>query len=105
MSTTPEERSADENTAVEERTTTDERTTADGSTGDEIPPKAKTVIEYLKARVEKEGVCYLKSRDIASDIELSPKEIGAYMERIGKQTTLSVEPWAYTKGTTWRISE
>ncbi|WP_436936347.1 DUF7123 family protein [Halovenus marina] len=94
MSTTPEERS------------TDESTTADEDIGtDEIPPKANVVIEYLKARVEKEGVCYLKSRDIASDIELSPKEIGAYMERIGEQTTLSVEPWAYTKGTTWRISE
>jgi hypothetical protein len=101
MSTTPEECTADESTTTEQSS----RTTGEESTADEIPPKAKTVIEYLKARVEKEGVCYLKSRDIASDIELSPKEIGAYMERIGKQTTLSVEPWAYTKGTTWRISE
>ena len=101
MSTTPEECTADESTTTEQSSST----TGEESTADEIPPKAKTVIEYLKARVEKEGVCYLKSRDIASDIELSPKEIGAYMERIGKQTTLSVEPWAYTKVTTWRISE
>jgi hypothetical protein len=74
------------------------------TTPDEIPPKAREVIDYLERRVETEGTCYLKSRDIAREIDLSAKEIGAYMERIDEQTALSVEPWAYTKGTTWQIS-
>jgi hypothetical protein len=72
---------------------------------EELPAKARPLVEYLRARVREDGDIYVKSRFIAEDIDLSSKEIGSYMKRLQTgDTDLTVEQWSYTNGTTWRVS-
>lgn len=72
---------------------------------EDLPAKARPLVEHLRARVREEGDIYVKSRFIAEDIDLSSKEIGSYMKRLQTtETDLTVEQWSYTNGTTWRVS-
>ena len=59
---------------------------------------------YLRERAA-EGELYFKSKFIADDVGLSPKEIGALMVKLRDSTTdLTIEKWSYTSATTWRVS-
>ncbi|MFC7202910.1 hypothetical protein ACFQJC_05245 [Haloferax namakaokahaiae] len=59
--------------------------------------------QYLLDRA-KDGEMYFKSKFIADDVGLSPKEIGALMVKIRDSATdLTVEKWSYTSATTWRV--
>ncbi|ELZ79310.1 hypothetical protein C454_13483 [Haloferax gibbonsii ATCC 33959] len=47
---------------------------------------------------------YFKSKFIADDVGLSPKEIGALMVKLRDSATdLTIEKWSYTSATTWRV--
>ena len=73
------------------------QTPADGN------PKAEYLRQYLRERAA-EGDRYFKSKFIAEDVELSPKEIGALIVRLQESATeLSIEPWSYTGATTWHV--
>jgi hypothetical protein len=51
-----------------------------------------------------DGEVYFKSKFIADEVGLSPKEIGALMVKLKDSATeLEVEKWSYTSATTWRI--
>lgn len=72
---------------------------------DGIPAKATPLVDYLRKRVCEDGEIYVKSRVIATEIDLSAKEIGSYMSKLdATETGLSVEAWAYTNGTTWHVT-
>lgn len=59
---------------------------------------------YLSQRVE-DGEVYVKSKFIADDVGLSPKEIGALMVKLRDSATdLDIEKWSYTSATTWRVA-
>ena len=50
------------------------------------------------------GELYFKSKFIADEVGLSPKEIGALMVKLRDSAPeLVVEKWSYTSATTWRI--
>lgn len=68
--------------------------------------KERIVARYLRRRVkETGGSIYVKSKFIAEDLELSTREIGACMHRLQENTQeLVIEPWSYTKATTWRVA-
>jgi transposase-like protein len=72
----------------------------------DLSTKASRLRAYLQQRIEEDGTLYTKSRDIAEELELSSKEIGAAMCQL-RQTDRQpqIEKWGYTNGTTWRISE
>ena len=47
----------------------------------------------------------MKSKFIADDVGLSPKEIGALMVKLRESATdLNIEKWSYTSATTWRVA-
>ncbi len=51
-----------------------------------------------------DGEMYFKSKFIADEVGLSPKEIGALMVKLKDSASeLHVEKWSYTSATTWRI--
>jgi len=82
-------------------------TTPSAETAHEPPvdgnPKAERLRQYLRERAAA-GDRYFKSKFIAEDVELSPKEIGALIVRLQESATeLSIEPWSYTGATTWRV--
>ena len=58
---------------------------------------------YLRERAA-DGELYFKSKFIADEVGLSPKEIGALMVKLRDSATdLEIEKWSYTSATTWRV--
>lgn len=70
-----------------------------------LPQKAQLLASHLHERVREEGELYVKSRYVAENVNLSSKEVGSYMSHVGERTDLTVEQWAYTNGTTWRVAK
>jgi CRP-like cAMP-binding protein len=64
--------------------------------------------ERLRSYLEQEaddGELYFKSKFIADEVGLSPKEIGALMVNLRESAErLEIEKWSYTSATTWRIA-
>lgn len=59
--------------------------------------------QYLLEKAQ-DGEMYFKSKFIADEVGLSPKEIGALMVKLRESATeLTIEKWSYTSATTWRI--
>lgn len=59
---------------------------------------------YLRQKAE-DGELYFKSKFIAEDVGLSPKEIGALMVKLRDSASeLEIEKWSYTSATTWRVT-
>jgi CRP-like cAMP-binding protein len=77
---------------------------ADPSTEtDDSASKEERLKQYLLSKAQ-DGELYFKSKFIADEVGLSPKEIGALMVKLRDSATeLSVEKWSYTSATTWRI--
>jgi hypothetical protein len=71
--------------------------------GDDEPTKEQRLRSYLEQKAE-DGEMYFKSKFIADEVDLSPKEIGALMVKIRDSASdLHVEKWSYTSATTWRV--
>lgn len=52
----------------------------------------------------RDGEFYFKSKFIADDVGMSPKQIGALMYKLrDSMTELEIERWSYTGATTWHI--
>lgn len=59
--------------------------------------------QYLLGKAQ-DGEMYFKSKFIAEEVGLSPKEIGALMVKLTDSASeLTIEKWSYTSATTWRI--
>ena len=72
----------------------------DAGSGD----KEQRLRSYLRSKAA-DGEMYFKSKFIAEDVGLSPKEIGALMVKLSESTTdLEIEKWSYTSATTWRVA-
>ncbi|MEF8975377.1 MAG: hypothetical protein V5A21_04005 [Halapricum sp.] len=66
--------------------------------------KEERLRSYLREKVANKGELYFKSKFIADEVGLSPKEIGALMVKLKDSATdIEVEKWSYTSATTWRI--
>ncbi|WP_136589626.1 DUF7123 family protein [Salinigranum halophilum] len=65
--------------------------------------KEERLKQYLIEKAQ-DGEMYFKSKFIADDVGLSPKEIGALMVKLRDSASeLEIEKWSYTSATTWRI--
>ena len=65
--------------------------------------KEERLKTYLRQKAE-DGEVYFKSKFIADEVGLSPKEIGALMVKLSDSATeLEIEKWSYTSATTWRV--
>ena len=66
--------------------------------------KEERLRSYLRSKAE-DGEMYFKSKFIAEDVGLSPKEIGALMVKLRDSAgDLEIEKWSYTSATTWRVA-
>ncbi len=67
--------------------------------------KQERLEQYLREQLE-DGELYFKSKFIAEDVGLSPKEIGALMVKLKDSATdMNIEKWSYTSATTWRVTQ
>ncbi len=65
--------------------------------------KEERLRAYLSQKAA-DGEMYFKSKFIADEVDLSPKEIGALMVKLRESATdLEIEKWSYTSATTWRV--
>lgn len=72
--------------------------------GVETNTKEQRLESYLERNAE-DGELYFKSKFIANDVGLSPKEIGALMCKLAESANhLDIEKWSYTSATTWRVA-
>lgn len=70
---------------------------------EEEPSKEQRLKSFLAEKAS-DGEMYFKSKFIADEVGLSPKEIGALMVKLKDSATeINVEKWSYTSATTWRI--
>ena len=70
---------------------------------DDAPSKEQRLKAFLAEKAQ-DGEMYFKSKFIADEVGLSPKEIGALMVKLKDSATdLEVEKWSYTSATTWRV--
>ena len=70
---------------------------------DDTRSKEERLRSYLKRKAQ-DGEMYFKSKFIAEEVGLSPKEIGALMVKLKENTVdLEIEKWSYTSATTWRV--
>jgi hypothetical protein len=61
-------------------------------------------LKSFLARKASDGEMYFKSKFIADEVGLSPKEIGALMVKLKDSAgELEIEKWSYTSATTWRV--
>jgi transcription initiation factor IIE alpha subunit len=64
-----------------------------------------TVTEYLKSSV-KAGKMYFKSKDIAKEVGMTPKQVGMTLFRLSQHKKirgLAVVPWSSSISTVWRV--
>lgn len=74
------------------------------STDDTQPSKHERLRDFLAEKAHSEGEVYFKSKFIAEEVGLSPKEIGALMVQLKDSASdLDIEKWSYTSATTWRV--
>jgi hypothetical protein len=65
--------------------------------------KEERLEAYLRQKAQS-GEFFFKSKFIADDVGLSPKEIGATIVKLKDSVTdLEIEKWSYTSATTWRV--
>jgi len=69
--------------------------------------KVELVAAHLRERARQaDGPLYVKARFIATDVDLSSKEVGAALRRIAdREGGLTVDRWAESRGITWRVSQ
>jgi hypothetical protein len=66
-------------------------------------PKEERLKQFLLEQAH-DGEFYFKSKFIADDVGMSPKQIGALMNKLrDSMTELKIERWSYTGATTWHI--
>lgn len=62
------------------------------------------ILYYLKTGLEK-GKHYFKSKYIAKDLGLSPKEVGTNLAILAEICEeLEISRWSYSNSTTWRVT-
>ena len=68
--------------------------------------KEDRLARFLRDQVASDGELYFKSKFIAEEVDLSPKEIGALMVKLRDSVAdLEIEKWSYTSATTWRVTD
>lgn len=67
--------------------------------------KEDRLAHFLREEAAEDGELYFKSKFIAEEVDLSPKEIGALMVKLRDSVSdLEIEKWSYTSATTWRVT-
>lgn len=71
---------------------------------DEESSSRQKLQEYLVEYLRK-GKQFFKSKYIARDLGMTPKEVGANLSILSEESdVLDIKRWGYSKSTTWRIS-
>ncbi len=94
---------ADHETADADHETADvDPQITDVDDGTHLTDKQRRILAYLRERADERT--YFKSRLIADELDMTPKEVGANLRAIRDDADISVEKWGYSSSTTWQVT-
>lgn len=70
----------------------------------ELSEEDQRILEYLRSSVSR-GEAYFRSKNIAEQLELSAKQVGARLPKLAEQSEdVDIEKWGRARSTTWRVT-
>jgi len=68
-----------------------------------LSEKQHQILQFLRDAVD--GQTYFKSRLIADELGMSPKEVGTNMPALERgEFDITVKKWGYSSSTTWMVT-
>lgn len=70
----------------------------------EISEEDRQILDYLRESVSR-GQSYFRAKNIADQLGLSSKQVGARLPRLAEETDeVDIEKWGRARSTTWRVT-
>ena len=70
----------------------------------DLSEEDREILQYLRDSVSR-GEQYFRSKNIAEQLGLSPKQVGTRLPKLDEQTDdVEIEKWGRARSTTWRVS-
>lgn len=70
----------------------------------EFSEEDRRILEYLRESVTR-GESYFRAKNIAAQLELSAKQVGARLPRLAEEAEeVEIEKWGRARSTTWRVT-
>ena len=71
----------------------------------DLSEEDRRILEYLRDKVAR-GEQYVRSKRIADQLGLSPKQVGSRLPKLDEESEdVEIEKWARARSTTWRVSQ
>ena len=70
----------------------------------ELSEEDRQILEYIRESAAR-GESYFRSKNIADQLGLSAKQVGARLPRLDEETDdVEIEKWGRARSTTWRVT-
>jgi DNA-binding Lrp family transcriptional regulator len=70
----------------------------------DLSQEDRRILEYLRDSVAR-GESYFRSKNIAEQLGLSSKQVGARLPKLAEQSEdVEIEKWGRARSTTWRVT-
>jgi len=70
----------------------------------DISKEDRQILDYLRDSVSR-GQSYFRSKNIAEQLGLSSKQVGARLPRLAEEADeVEIEKWGRARSTTWRVT-
>jgi len=70
----------------------------------EFSEEDRRILDYLRDSVSR-GESYFRAKNIASQLGLSSKQVGARLPRLAEEAEeVDIEKWGRARSTTWRVT-
>jgi DNA-binding Lrp family transcriptional regulator len=70
----------------------------------DLSEEDRQILDYLREQVAR-GESYFRSRNIAEQLGLSSKQVGARLPKLDEETDdVEIEKWGRARSTTWRVT-
>jgi DNA-binding Lrp family transcriptional regulator len=71
----------------------------------DLSEEDRRILEYLRKSVSR-GESYFRSKNIAKQLGLSSKQVGARLPKLAEETEeVEIEKWGRARSTTWRVTQ
>ena len=71
----------------------------------DLSEEDRRILEYLRSSVSR-GESYFRSKNIAKQLGLSAKQVGARLPKLAEETEeVEIEKWGRARSTTWRVTQ
>jgi DNA-binding Lrp family transcriptional regulator len=71
----------------------------------DLSQEDRRILEYLRDSVAR-GESYFRSKNIAEQLGLSSKQVGARLPKLAEQSEdVEIEKWGRARSTTWRVTQ